>query len=266
VSFHSAHTFYLRCVVAGAFALFIAMGVAQTAPTFPALTGRVVDQANIIPAATRSAIETKLEDLEQKSGIQLVVATVASLQGSDVEAFANQLFRYWRLGDVKNNNGALLLVAPNERKVRIEVGYGLEGTLTDALSNVIITSAIVPRFKVGDYAGGVERGVDGIMTVLATDAPEWTPKPQVRQDDRQSPFDQLMPLLVLLVFILRFRLMARHARTAPGGWVRGGPMIFIPGGISWGGRSSGPAWGNGGSGGFSGGGGSSGGGGASGSW
>jgi uncharacterized protein len=101
---------------------------------FPSLTGRVVDQAGVIPASTRDVLETKLRELEDKSGIQLVVATVNSLQGSDIETFANQLFRAWKLGEAKKNNGVLLLIAPGERKVRIEVGYGLEGTLTDALS------------------------------------------------------------------------------------------------------------------------------------
>src|SRR5271166_5739559 len=114
---------------------------------FPPLSGRLVDQAGVIPASARETLETKLKDLEDKSGIQLVVATVKSLQGGDIEAFANELFRNWKLGEAKKNNGVLLLVAPNEHKVRIEVGYGLEGTLTDALSSVIISSAIVPRFK-----------------------------------------------------------------------------------------------------------------------
>jgi uncharacterized membrane protein YgcG len=82
----------------------------------------------------------------------VVVATVKSLEGSDIETYANQLFRNWRLGEAKKNNGVLLLVAPNEHKVRIEVGYGLEGTLTDALSSVIISSAMVPRFKANDFS------------------------------------------------------------------------------------------------------------------
>jgi uncharacterized protein len=114
---------------------------------FPALTSRVVDQANVMSAESRSAVEVKSKDVEGKSGIQLVVATVKSLQGSDIETYANQLFRFWKLGEAKKNNGVLLLVAPTEHKVRIEVGYGLEGTLTDALSSVIISSVIVPRFK-----------------------------------------------------------------------------------------------------------------------
>src|SRR5437868_4991348 len=134
----------LWCGLAAAFAV-----------TFPALSGRIVDQANIIPAATRSALEPKLADLEAKSGIQLVVATVASLEGQEIEPYANELFRNWKVGEKTKNNGVLLLVAPNEHRVRIEVGYGLEGTLTDALSKVIIANAITPRFKTGDFNGGV---------------------------------------------------------------------------------------------------------------
>jgi uncharacterized protein len=82
-------------------------------------------------AQSRSELEAKLKNLEDKSGIQVVVATVKSLEGSDIETYANQLFRNWRLGEAKKNNGVLLLIAPNEHKVRIEVGYGLEGTLTE---------------------------------------------------------------------------------------------------------------------------------------
>src|SRR5581483_11721720 len=113
----------------------------------------------------RNTIEPKLVDLENKSGIQLVVATVSSLEGQEIEPYANQLFRFWKLGEKARNNGVLLLVAPKERRVRIEVGYGLEGTLTDALSAVIITNAITPRFKTSDYGGGITRGVDDIITV-----------------------------------------------------------------------------------------------------
>src|SRR5580704_7418803 len=123
-----------------AMALVCCLITAALALDFPQLTGRVVDQAGVMSADSRSAVEAKLKDLEDKSGIQLVVATVKSLQGSDIETYANQLFRAWKLGQTQKNNGVLLLVAPPEHKVRIEVGYGLEGTLTDALSSVIISS------------------------------------------------------------------------------------------------------------------------------
>jgi uncharacterized protein len=154
-------------------ALLLCAGLAAFAGNFPPLTGRIVDQANVIPVETRNALEPKLIDLETKTGIQLVVATVSSLQGEEIEPYANQLFNTWKLGEKTKNNGVLLLVAPNERRVRIEVGYGLEGTLTNALAKIIITDAIAPRFKAGDFGGGVSRGVDDIITVLTIDASDW---------------------------------------------------------------------------------------------
>jgi uncharacterized protein len=238
---------------------------------YPALTGRVVDQANVITAQARSQIETKLKDLEDKSSIQLVVATVKSLQGSDIETYANGLFRFWKLGQAQKNNGVLLLVAPAEHKVRIEVGYGLEGTLTDALSSVIIASAVVPRFKAGDFSGGIERGVDGIINVLSGDSAGWQAKIDVRREDASSDFNKLFPILFFLLVIFICWYLIHHAGGGPtgrGSGRRRGMPIFIPyGGPGWG-----SGWGGGGGfggsfgGGFAGGGGSSGGGGASGSW
>ena len=229
--------------------------------TFPALSGRVVDQANIIQPATRSAIEQKLADLEAKSGIQLVVATVSSLEGQEIEPYANELFRSWKLGEKTKNNGVLLLVAPNERRVRIEVGYGLEGTLTDALSKVIITNAITPRFKAGDFSGGISRGVDDIITVLTTDSSEWQKRPSLRLDNQQAtdPANWLLiaafiVLVILLIVSPGFRwLFLNLCAEYPCQFGRIERRRIFGGGSSGGG-------------GFSGGGGSSGGGGASGSW
>ena len=188
-------------VFAVALLLYLASTVAF-AFNFPQLTGRVVDQANVMSPQARSDMEAKLKDLEDKSSIQLVVATVKSLEGSDIETYANELFRNWKLGEAKKNNGVLLLVAPNEHKVRIEVGYGLEGTLTDALSSVIISSAIIPRFKANDFSGGIERGVDGIMSVLSGDTADWQPKPEVRAEDPGKLFNQLFPILFFIGLIL----------------------------------------------------------------
>jgi uncharacterized protein len=238
---------------------------------FPALTGRVVDQAGVMSEQAKSDIEAKSKTLEDKSGIQLVVATVKSLQDSDVETYANELFRFWKLGEAKKNNGVLLLVAPNQRKVRIEPGYGLEGTLTDALSSVIINTAIIPRFKSGDFSGGIERGVDGIISVLSGDSAEWQPKVHVRREDTSSGFDGLFPLLFFLIMIFIIWYLIRNAGGGgrpPGRGGRSPPIIF-PGGWGDGGGFGGGFGGGGGGfdgGGFSGGGGSSGGGGASGSW
>jgi uncharacterized protein len=252
-----------RAVLTISVLAFLALVCAAVcAPDFPALTGRIVDQANVIPAATRDAIEPKLAELESKSGIQLVVATVSSLGGEEIEPYANELFRTWKLGEKTKNNGVLLLVAPNEHRVRIEVGYGLEGTLTDALSKVIITNAIAPRFKTGDFGDGVSRGVDDIITVLTTDASEWQQRPSLRLDSQQS-FDlgDWIIIAVLIGLVTAFF-------VSPGfRWFVLNVVLNIllnSGGSHGGGFSSGGS--SGGGGGFSGGGGSSGGGGASGSW
>lgn len=241
-------------------ALALAAGAAL-ALTFPPLTGRIVDQANIISQQTRDALEPKLAELEQKSGIQLVVATVNTLEGQEIEPYANELFRFWKLGEKNKNNGVLLLVAPNERRVRIEVGYGLEGTLTDALSAVIIANAITPRFKAGDFSGGITRGVDDIITVLTTDASEWQKRPSLRLDQPQAarPVNWIgvvafFAVIILLMISPTFRAIFFASLLTRGG---GGYGRGYSGGGGFGGRGGG---------GFSGGGGSSGGGGASGRW
>ena len=146
---------------ASAIALCLLASIALAAFNFPPLAGRVTDQANIISGPAKASIEAKLQNLEDKSGIQLVVATVSSLEGGDIESYANGLFRAWKLGMAKKNNGALFLIAPNERKMRIEVGYGLEGVLTDAVSSVIIRSAVAPRSRVVEIAGLCERCTAG---------------------------------------------------------------------------------------------------------
>ncbi len=242
--------------------LLVAAALPGFAQNYPALSGRVVDEAGIIPAETKISLDLKLSDLETKSGIQIVVATVKSLDGGDIETYANGLFRKWQLGEKTKNNGVLLLVAPNDRRVRIEVGYGLEGTLTDALSKVIITNAVTPRFKTSDFGGGIERGVDDIITVLTTDSSEWQKRPELRLDSGEGDSGNVIVagaviiLILLLIVSPGFRFVFFEIVL----------RILASSGSS-GGSSSG-SWSSGGSssGGFSGGGGSSGGGGASGSW
>jgi uncharacterized protein len=251
--------------------------LAQAQPAFPALSGRIVDAAGIIPQDRRAGIDARLAAHEAKTTDQIVVATLPSLQGYAIEDFSNRLFRAWRLGQDKTNNGVLLLVAPTERKVRIEVGYGLEGALTDALSRVVIATAITPKFKSGDFAGGIEAGVDAILSILSKDADEWQRRAKVRDD--QPGFEAVIPFIIMALFLAIFLTMAINSvRQGPSGsrWhrTRNGGWVMLPGtGTSWGGSgSSGSSWGGGGSGGssggggFSGGGGSSGGGGASGDW
>ncbi|MDP4004553.1 YgcG family protein [Methylobacterium sp. NEAU K] len=243
-----------------------AVGALAADLTFPALTGRVVDAAGILTPDQRGKLDAKLKAHEDKTSDQVVVATVPNLQGTTVEDYANRLFRAWKLGQAKTNNGALLLVAPAERKVRIEVGYGLEGALTDALTRVIIASAITPRFKTGDYYGGLDAGVDGMLSILSGDAQEWQRKPQVRTDEVDPAQVAALVLLFLVVLFVAWRMTRGGNRGGPAG--RRGGIVLLPGpgsggwsgGFSDGGSSGGFG------GGFSGGGGSSGGGGASGDW
>ena len=171
-----------------------------------------------------------------------------------------QLFRNWKLGEKTKNNGVLLLVAPKERRVRIEVGYGLEGTLTDALCKVIIANAITPRFKAGDFGGGISRGVDDIITVLTTDASEWQKRPSLRLD---NPAGQRSDQLARRADRRSSSSFCSSSRRASAGFSSTCVLNILLQFGRFGGSGGGFS---GGGGGFSGGGGSSGGGGASGSW
>jgi uncharacterized protein len=237
---------------------WLALVGAVAAGNFPALTGRVVDDAGVLSGPTKTALETKLADLEAKSSIQLVVATVKDLGGDEIEPYANALFREWKLGTKDKNNGVLFLVAPNQHRMRVEVGYGLEGVLTDAAAKIIITNAAAPRFKQGDYDGGVTRAVDDIVTALTSDTSDWKPKAAAKPTED----DSWIPIVVFVVILVIILWLNRRSRRTGGAWI---VPINTGGGWSSGG-SSGWSSGGGGGGGFSGGGGSSGGGGASGDW
>lgn len=133
-------------------------------PARPA--GPVLDQAGIIPDADEAALTQKLSAYNAQTGRAVIVATVSSLDGQDVETYANTLFRTWGVGGAKTDQGLLFLIAPNDRKVRIEVGYGLEEFLPDVLAGRIISGSVTPKFKAGDYSGGINAGVDQILTQL----------------------------------------------------------------------------------------------------
>lgn len=227
---------------------FAAAPAARADPVFPALTGRVVDEADLLTAAQEAALAAKLAALEEKTTDQLVVVTLPSLQDQSIEEFGYRLGRHWGIGRQDRNNGVLLIVAPNERAVRIEVGYGLEGSLTDALTRVIIDTAILPRFRQGDMAGGIAAGVDDIIAVLTgegADITERTTSQNLAGDILAVIFIIFFIFFVILIIISMFRGLGTGSS---GGWS----------GSSGGSRSSG--------GGFSGGGGSFGGGGSSGRW
>ena len=247
-------------LLAAVFAFLCLITPALAAPNFPALTGRVVDSANILSAATKADLTDKLAALEQKTSRQLVIVTIASLQGYEISDYGYQLGRAWGIGQAKLNNGVLLIVAPTEHKVRIEVGYGLEPIVTDALSSVIIQTQILPKFRGGDFNGGVEAGVDALIQQLSLDTSE-AEKRAAAAEQQPSQGDRggggIGGLLILLfIFIAIFRVF--------GGWGLL-PFLFMGGGR--GGYGGGGGWSGGGGGGWSGGGGGSfGGGGASGSW
>src|SRR6185369_8385870 len=141
-------------------AFLVVLTPAWAAPKFPALTGRVVDDANILSSQTKSDLTRKLAALESKTSRQLVVVTIPSLGGYEISDYGYQLGRAWGIGQKTLNNGILFIVAPTEHKTRIEVGYGLEPIVTDALSSVIIQSRVLPAFRKGDYNAGVEAGAD----------------------------------------------------------------------------------------------------------
>lgn len=235
--------------VACALALFALPVVA--APQFPALSGRVVDQASMLDAATRQRLDAQLAAFEDASGIQLVVVTLPDLQGYPIEDYGYQLGRHWGIGQKDKNNGVLLIVAQSERELRIEVGYGLEGALTDALSSNIINTVILPQFKAGRFEQGIEQGVQAIMAALKG---EYEPRP-TRDGDKRERGGALFFLVLLFIAIIFLRSLGGPGGLGGGGFGgrRGG--IFLPGG---GGGFGG--------GGFGGGGGSFGGGGASGGW
>lgn len=253
----------VAAMLLAALALLVPAGA--LAQEFPELTGRVVDAASIIPDDVEARLTQKLEALETQSQRQLVVVTLPSLQGYDISDYGYQLGRHWGIGDKERNDGALLIVAPNERKLRIEVGYGLEPVLTDGLSSLIINQTIVPRFKEGDMAGGIEAGSDAIIAQLTLPAEEAQKIAEQANQPPEAGFP--FPVIIFMLFIfLFFVLPVLRAIFGLGGGVRhrgsrAGPIVWAPGGFSSGSSSGGFS-----SGGFSGGGGSFGGGGSSGSW
>jgi len=270
------------CLLLLAFLMLALRPDAALAQTFPPLTGRVVDTANLLDPATSQQIEQKLAALEQTTGRQVVVATVPSLDSYEISDYGYRLGRSWGIGEKDENNGLVLLVAPNERRLTIRVGYGLEPIFTDALSGRIIRDVITPRFKAGDMAGGINAGVDEIVRILEL-PPDQQRKVAADAGRRQQNFTahDIGSAIVIVIFILVFVLLPLSRGMGRGRRYRGGINPIIIWGVDaalrgafrdrdddhWGGGGgwgSGGGWGGGG--GFSGGGGSFGGGGASGGW
>lgn len=239
---------------------------AFAAPAYPPLAGRVTDAAGVLPAEVARDLEARLKTLEDTTGTQLVVATVPDLQGYEIDEYGVGLLRAWGIGQKGTNNGAILLVAPGQRKLRIEVGYGLEGTLTDALSSQIIRRTIVPRIKAGDMAGGIVAGADELIQLLQLPPDQQAlAAASAAQGAGEREERPGWGALVWLVILIAWMFFA--ARPGRRGRRRGPVVIWGPGiGGSWGGGGGGGFGGGFGGGGFGGGGGSGGGGGASGGW
>ncbi len=253
----------MRALAISFFLLFVA-AVAWAEFQVPPLTGPVVDDAGILDSSTRAALERGLYGLREKGGSQINVLTVKSLEEMPIEQAGIKVFDTWKLGGTKTDNGALLLVAPNERRVRIEVGQGLEGSLTDADSKRIIEEAILPLFRSGDFNSGV---LVGVYQIVRKTDPDFDLKPylenQIRRPARGNRGGGLPGWLVILIILAFFIFRGgggggrrfRRSGIYYGGW----------GGGFGGGFGSGGGFGGGG-GGWSGGGGSGSGGGASGGW
>jgi uncharacterized protein len=277
-------------------------GIAAADVAVPALSGRVVDQTMTLSQDQQAALDAKLRDFEARKGSQVAVLIVPTTAPEAIEQFSIRLAEAWKIGRKKVDDGAILVVAKDDRKLRIEVGYGLEGVLTDSTSRRIVDDIITPRFRIGDFADGIDAGVDQILKVIDGEA---LPAPQPRQATASviDTIEQMAPFLLfgVLIFggILRSIFGRLFGSVATGGlvavvvWMIAGTLLlggvfgviaFVftlisdaftsglggrRGGGYIGGFPGGGSWSSGsssGGGGFSGGGGSFGGGGASGSW
>jgi uncharacterized protein len=257
--------------------LLLAPAFALAAPKFPPLTGRVVDDAQLLSPEAEARLTGELAALEQQTGHQLVVATLPDLQGYEIEDYGYQLLRTWGIGRKQEDDGVILIVAPKERKVRIEVGYGLEPVLTDALSSLIIQRKILPAFKAGNYEQGVVDGAEAIARQLGL--PEDQAKAAVADAEAQqyqpgsgpgirfsAQAGALIPGIIVAFVVLSWLGGIFRGRRSGGLWWLL-PLLLSSSSRRGGGwDGGGGGWSSGGGGGFSGGGGSGGGGGASGSW
>jgi uncharacterized protein len=183
------------------------------AKDIPRLTARVNDYANLIPQDQRQRIEAQLAQFEQQTGNQVAVLTIDSLDGEAIEDYANRVARAWALGQKGKDNGALLLVARQDRKMRIEVGYGLEPVLTDLQTSVIQNEVIIPYFKRGDFGGGIEAGVNAILSTIQGKAVE--PAPVEEPSGRGSGGPPSIFLFILFFVLGPFLLNAIRS----GSWV-----------------------------------------------
>ncbi len=232
--------------------LLLLLALPALAREVPSAHGYVNDTAGLLSQTTALKLEQFLRDFEKSDSTQIVLLTIDSLEGDALEAYALRVLQNWGVGQKEKDNGALLLIAKAERKVRIEVGYGLEGRLTDLLTGRIIDNEITPRLKQGDFDGGIVAGLVGMAEAVRG---EYQGTGRTGKKKRSNPFGVLFLLFFVGPFLARLSGRGR-GRSRRGGFFIGGP--FMGGGGFGGGGFGG--------GGFSGGGGGGGGGGASGGW
>ncbi len=225
---------------------------ARAEPAFPALSGRVVDDAALLTLENRALLNDTLQRHEQMTGEQFVVVTVPDLQGMPIEDFGYQLGRHWGIGQKGRDNGALLIVAPNDRQTRLEIGYGLEDRLTDAASALIINRVMLPAFRAGDFNKGIVEGTQAALSVLGGTTSEQLAAQLPPNEDQDDPLP--WPVIVLLILFYFMIVRSRRSGSVMGPIILGSTL----------GRSS--RRGGFGGGGFRGSGGGFGGGGASGRW
>ena len=211
---HAAY-FSIRCCLL----VLLYTGGAWAAPEFPELTGRVVDSAGLLPADVEQQLTQQLEQHEQETSNQVVVVTLPSLQGYSIDDYGNLLGRHWGIGQAELNNGVLLIVAAKDRKVRIEVGYGLEGTLTDARSHHIIQQVILPQFRNNQYSEGIVRGTEAILGTL-----QGTYEPQ-KSTSSNNP-NYFFGLFLLLISVGEFIAATFSSRMISSGVLAGIAFLF----------------------------------------
>jgi len=190
----------------------------------PPLTGRVIDLTGTLSGGAVSSIEAKLADLEARKGSQIAVLIVPTTQPEEIEQYGIRVEDAWKLGRKGVDDGAYLIVAKNDRRVRIEVGYGLEGAMPDAIASRIVAETITPHFKLGDYDGGVQAGVDQMIAVVNGES---LPEPD-RKWERHNQLGNFLPLFLGAVFVASGVLRALFGRLF-GSVATGG----LAGGIAW---------------------------------
>jgi len=217
----------------------------------------VHDDADIISASSEAMLESMLKAERDSTSNQIAVLTIRSLQGESIDEYSLRVAEAWKLGKADKDNGVLLLIAVEDKQIRIETGYGLEGVLTDALSSRINRNEIAPHFRQGDYDGGVQAGVIAIIQSIKGEYVNDDPPPERRKSQRRSPLTTLVILIIIIIIVSR---RGRGGRGGGGYWSSGSGWVGPMGGF---GGGSGSSWG---SGSDFGGGGGFGGGGSSDSW